>query len=226
MEMNPIFIEEGRKKTFAGSITWPGWCRSGKDQQSAVDELIKYGSRYRLVTDAAGLSFHPPQTPSDFQVFEVVEGNATTSFGAPAIILESDLVPSTKNEYQNWRKILTASWLLFDQVCMEAQGKSLKKGPRGGGRDLDGILSHIIGGDVAYLKKTALSYKPDPENDLMIEINQLRDLILATLARAENEGFPEKGPRGGQIWPVRFFIRRVIWHTLDHLWEIEDRMTD
>jgi hypothetical protein len=225
MAKNQIFIEEGRKKTFAGSINWPGWCRSGKDQQTAIDALLEYGPRFSLVTNAAGLNFLPPQTANEFQVIEVVEGNATTSFGAPAVILESDCIPAKKNDYEVWRYILKACWKSLDDVCQRAIGKELKKGPRGGGRDLDRILSHIIDGDVAYLKKTALSYKPDPENELMVEINHLRKLILETLERAEKDGFPEKGPRGGQIWPVRFFIRRVVWHTLDHLWEIEDRLT-
>ena len=34
---------------------------------------------------------------------------------------------------------------------------------------------------------------------------------------------PSRGPRGGVIWPPRYFVRRVAWHLLDHLWEIEDR---
>ena len=24
-------------------------------------------------------------------------------------------------------------------------------------------------------------------------------------------------------WPVRYLIRRMAWHVLDHAWEIEDR---
>jgi len=220
----PIFIEEGRKKTFAGSIDWPGWCRSGKDSNAAIDKLLENTPRYQLIMESAGLTFLPPTSTANFQVSEVVEGNATTSFGAPAIILKSDHKPADKTEYECWRKILSACWKSFDITCQQAIGKELKKGPRGGGRNLDRILSHIIDGDVAYLKKTALSYKPDPDNDLMAEIKHLRQLILDTLVRADFEGLPEKGPRGGQIWPVRFFVRRVIWHTLDHLWEIEDRI--
>jgi hypothetical protein len=219
-----IFIEEGRKKTFAGSINWPGLCRSGKHQDSAIDHLLEYAPRYRQVAHSAGLIINLPASTADIQIVDVVEGNATTSFGAPAIILDSDHKPTDRNDFQNWKKILSACWKTFDTVHQKALGKELKKGPRGGGRDLNRIMSHIIDGDVAYLKKTALSYKPDPENELLDEIKKLRGMIQNTLERAEAEGLPEKGPRGGQIWPVRFFVRRVVWHTLDHLWEIEDRI--
>ncbi len=26
------------------------------------------------------------------------------------------------------------------------------------------------------------------------------------------------------LWTARSFVRRVAWHTLDHTWEIEDRI--
>jgi len=35
---------------------------------------------------------------------------------------------------------------------------------------------------------------------------------------------PHQGPRGGALWTPRYFVRRVAWHTVDHLWEIEDRI--
>jgi len=41
MESFPVFIEEGKKKTFAGTLDWPGWCRSGKDGESALQALLQ-----------------------------------------------------------------------------------------------------------------------------------------------------------------------------------------
>ena len=70
----------------------------------------------------------------------------------------------------------------------------------------------------------AWNYRKNLENDLITDLREIREQILDILDAAENDALPEKGPRGGVVWPVRFFIRRVIWHTLDHLWEIEDRI--
>ena len=41
-----IYVESGKKRTFAGAIEWPGWCRSGRDEASALQALFEYGPRY------------------------------------------------------------------------------------------------------------------------------------------------------------------------------------
>ena len=41
-----IYLEVGQKKTFAGALDWPGWCRSGRDEASA---LAEYAPRYATI---------------------------------------------------------------------------------------------------------------------------------------------------------------------------------
>jgi hypothetical protein len=48
--------------------------------------------------------------------------------------------------------------------------------------------------------------------------------VLEAMQAGRNGELPKEGPRGGKIWPVRFYVRRAVWHTLDHAWEIEDRI--
>jgi hypothetical protein len=31
-----VYLEIGKKRTFAGAIAWPGWCRSGRDEEAAL----------------------------------------------------------------------------------------------------------------------------------------------------------------------------------------------
>jgi hypothetical protein len=52
---------------------------------------------------------------------------------------------------------------------------------------------------------------------------ETRSVVLDALSRAVTDGLPEVGPRGGALWPPRYFVRRTAWHALDHAWEIEDR---
>jgi hypothetical protein len=53
--------------------------------------------------------------------------------------------------------------------------------------------------------------------------DQSRSEILEALEAAGRGELPERGPRGGKIWPVRYYFRRSAWHILDHVWEIKDR---
>ena len=34
-----VYLETGKKRTFAGAIDCPGWCRSGRDEASALIPL-------------------------------------------------------------------------------------------------------------------------------------------------------------------------------------------
>ena len=45
-----VYLEEGAKRTFAVALDWPGWARSGKGAEAAVDVLEAYE---RLILDAA-----------------------------------------------------------------------------------------------------------------------------------------------------------------------------
>jgi len=60
--------------------------------------------------------------------------------------------------------------------------------------------------------------------DLLTEMQTIRQADQVAIENAMRNGLPRSGPRGGRIWTLRFFVRRVAWHVLDHAWEIEDRM--
>jgi hypothetical protein len=38
-----VYLEAGQKRTFAGALAWPGWCRNGRDETSALQALFDYG---------------------------------------------------------------------------------------------------------------------------------------------------------------------------------------
>jgi hypothetical protein len=40
------YLEIGGRRVFAGSLDWPGWCRSGRDEEGALRALFAYGPRY------------------------------------------------------------------------------------------------------------------------------------------------------------------------------------
>ncbi len=219
-----IYLEVGTRRTFAGAMDWPGWCRSGPDEPSALQALLEYGPRYARALRPARLGFQAPTEVSAFAVIERLKGNATTDFGAPGMAPSGDAKPMGEVELQRFQKLLKACWRTFDATARAATGKALRKGPRGGGRDLEGIVRHVLGGDAGYLAQVGWKLKKDDGADSSEQLEQTRRAILDALVSAAHGEIPTRGPRGGLRWTPRYFVRRVTWHVLDHAWEIEGRV--
>ena len=160
---NPIhvYLEIGQKVIFAGALAWPGWCRLGRDERAALQALCDYGPRYARVLHAAQIEFQPPADLSGFVVIERLTGNATTDFGAPNFPPSDDARPFTTTDVQHAQALLRACWSAFDAALQDAAGKTLRKGPRGGGRDLETIVKHVLDADAAYLGRLAWKIKKD-----------------------------------------------------------------
>lgn len=164
--------------------------------------LARYASRYAAVTEVAGSKV----PPSDLEVIERVPGNATTDFGVPAMVVEADRVALDAAEARRLLRLLDAAWTVYDRAVARAP-LELRKGPRGGGRDRDKIQAHVEGAEAAYLPKIGpRTGRPSSRE-------------------AVRESFRERLRSGAELgpWPLRYAVRRVAWHALDHAWEIEDR---
>ena len=219
-----VYIESGQKRTFAGALDWPGWCRSGADEASALQALFGYGPRYARVLRAKDFAFQAPKNLSAFNIIERMKGDSTTDFGAPSLAPSVDAEPMNEAELQRFQTILKACWRFFDATTRSASGKGLRKGPRGGGRELDGVIQHLLGSDVGYLAGLGSKVKLDESAKSSGELKRIRKSIIEALTSAAHGEVAERGPRGGIRWKPRYFVRRMAWHVLDHAWEIEDRV--
>jgi hypothetical protein len=205
----PVYLEVGGKRTFASAAGWPGWCRSGKDEQAALEALAAYAPRYAAVAKLA-----KTQLPAAAPTFEVVErlvGNATTDYGAPGIPAKDESKPLTAPQASRMRDLLDASWTYLDQVVAKAPAE-LRKGPRGGGRDRDVMFDHVLEAEMEYAKRIGVRLEqPDGRDGAAVRAfrKAIRDAI--------------DNPNPETKWPVRYAVRRTAWHALDHAWEIEDR---
>lgn len=218
-----VYLEIGQTRTFAVALDWPGWCRSGRDETSALRALYDYGPRYARALLTTRLDFRPPSDASALMVVERLAGNATTNFGAPDLALSHDTRPVDPVELQRWQLVLNACWRTFDMAVQAATGQTFRKGPRGGGQDLAKIVQHVRDADSAYLTSLGGKLKPDDEGEPGQALASIRQAILTTLVASVRGEVPARGPRGGVRWAPRYFVRRLAWHELDHAWEIEDR---
>ena len=197
--MTDIYLEVGTSKVFACAVEWPGWERWGKSEEAAVEALATYGPRY---ADATGA---PTATLQDFAVVERLAGSGTTDFGAPDARAERDRRPLP----DEWLTILDHAWAAFDRT-VAASTPTLTKGPRGGGRDRDAIADHVRESERSYGRSLG-----GPKIPPRTPWPEQRALIRQALPFADPTG----------KWPPRYACRRIVWHVLDHLWEIEDKQT-
>jgi hypothetical protein len=219
-----VYLEIGNRRTFASALDWPGWCRSGSDEASALQALYDYGPRYARVLQPTKLKFRAPSEASSLVVVERLTGDATTDFGAPSLALARDAQPISPAELKRWQSVLRACWKTFDDAVRAATGHALKKGPRGGGRALTKIVEHVRDVDASYLKSLGGSLTMNDDDEPGQALATIREAILTALAAAARGELPTRGPRGGARWTPRYFVRRLAWHELDHVWEIEDRV--
>jgi len=210
-----IGLEATPKKVFASALEWPGWSRAGRDEAAALAALAASSARYAIVAREAGLAFGPI-APGDIELVERLPGTATTAFGAPDVVFAMDARPTDAADGERLATLVRAAWVLLDQVAAIAPAE-LRKGPRGGGRDRDPIIAHVVAAESAYARRIGLQFRePDPGE--VGAVAAVRAAIADVLARPTNGG-----PIPGGAWPARYAARRIAWHVLDHAWEIEDR---
>lgn len=208
--MTDVYLEVGPKKVFACSVEWPGWCRIGKSEELALDALADYAPRYRVIAERAGLVFEP----GDPVIVERARGGTTTDFGAIEAIPRLDGKPVDAAEAGRTVALVRAGWELFDEAVAGSPDE-LRKGPRGGGRDRDKMAAHVAEAERAYARKVGVRHRPfrDPSGLAAMRAD------LAGVLATPSDGMPVVSSG----WPARYAARRIAWHVVDHLWEMEDR---
>lgn len=207
-----VLVETTRTKCFASALDWPGWSRSGKTPDGAVEALLAYADRYGPVVSAAGL---PLPASLQIEVVETVEGDAGTAFGVPSRIAERDRRSMTSAEAVRHADLVAAAWKAFDTVAAAAPAE-LRKGPRGGGRDTARVIEHVVAADHGYTRELGIRLAaPDPTNRRAVA--SMRAAMLEVLRR------PSDGTPIVRRWTPAYAARRIAWHALDHAWEIENR---
>jgi hypothetical protein len=208
-----VYIEAGPKRVFACALEWPGWCRSGKSEDGALEALDAYRPRYAVVAAEARMPL-PAKEP--LNVVERLPGSANTDFGVPHEVAARDRLPLRPADGQRLAALVTASWAVLDRIVASAPAE-LRKGPRGGGRDRDKIVDHVLRAELVYARKVGLRLGESSLADAPAIAAMRAALIGAIQAGLDGKPIVDKG------WPARYAARRIAWHVLDHGWEIEDR---
>jgi hypothetical protein len=212
--MADIYLESGGKKVIAWSLEWPGWCRIRTSEEAAIQVLIETEARYRLIAQRAGLEDF---SPGDLVVVERLTGDTNTAWGVPSVLASAETSgPLDGGTAERNVALLRASWELLEEAVATSP-EELRKGPRGGGRDRDEIRRHVIESERAYARKIGVRHPPFEVSD-QSALAAMREAIAAVLGKpAAGEPLVPGG------WNASYAVRRMAWHVVDHLWEIEDR---
>src|SRR5689334_7111862 len=114
--------EIGQKRTFRWATEWPGWARSGKTPELALEALVAYAPRYATVARVAGLAFPEPGALSadELLVVDSVAGGSGTDFGVPSVVTDADRRPTDGAGAERLGRLVAAAWIVFDRVAAAA----------------------------------------------------------------------------------------------------------
>jgi len=215
-----VVLERGpkAKKFVAFAVDWPGWSRGAKSADGALETLAAYRERYRSVAVRAGLG-RAFNAAGPLDVVEDRVGTGSTDFWGISFSpssLEQD--PMDAAELKRNLTLLQACWAWFDDVAARVSPE-MRKGPRGGGRDRDTIISHTVRVESEdFAKKVGLVV---PERGALGPgaLAPYRSAYLEAM-RAYQRGDVKGAMRS---WTLAFLVRHSAFHTLDHAWEMEDK---
>ncbi|HEY6542733.1 MAG TPA: hypothetical protein VIZ18_17450 [Ktedonobacteraceae bacterium] len=219
-----VALEVGpSRRVFAQALDWIGWCRAGKDEETALHQLVIAGPRYAPVAARADLRFTIPPSFEAFEVVERVPGNATTDFGAPAILLPADQQPLTGSNIERLISLLTACWSTFDDVFLSIPAELRGKKPERG-RSPEAMRLHLLEADLMHLSGFGPAYRHPESARLTEQEAEVREQILAALRTVPRDVESVPRRKHGFTWTPRFAARRSAWHALDHAWELQGRL--
>ena len=206
------------KKFAAFAIDWPGWSRGAKAPDAAVELLDAYRERYRPIARLAGLEPEFDRA-GDLEIVEDHVGVGSTDFWGISFAPSSfEQTPMLEDELERKLALLEASWQFFDDAAARVS-LELEKGPRGGGRNRDEIVRHVVGNEQQDLaRKVGVLTPPD---DLLTPqgIRSHRDNFVAAMRDYNAEGKMARG----RNWTIGLLLRHTAYHALDHAWEMEDK---
>lgn len=216
-----IAVERGPKgrKVAAWALDWPGLVRGGKDEQMALDNLAPYRSRYTRVAELAGMGdqFNPA---ARLEVVERYEGSGMTDhYGISFASTEREAAGLPSDEFARKLVLLRACWDVFDEV-RHSVSSELEKGPRGGGRDRDQIVRHVVYNEMDWAWKVGGPKPPKDPADWVFdeqELTEHRATLIEGLRDYQAEG------TSARTWSLSFLLRHCAYHTMDHAWEMQDK---
>jgi hypothetical protein len=212
-----LMLEVGPKgkRVVAVAPDWPGLERGAKTEEAAIETLVSYLPRYARVAKLAGMDAEYGSLKGT-SIVERYEGVGSTDFWGISFALSSlDTQPLSTDELDRQLTIMKSCWKFFDEVRRKVSAE-MQRGPRGGGRDRDRIVRHVLATEQDWQKKLGLR----PAEEIVTDDKAVRSFRSSYCKAIETFHSEDKMAR---TWPLRYLIRHTGYHTMDHAWEMQDK---
>ena len=209
------------KKVVAVAVDWPGLERGSTTEEVAVERLLAYVPRYAKVAKLAGMvtEFATGTKSTTSRTVDVVErypGTGSTDFWCISFGFSSiDQQAMSAEALERELTLMRACWTFFDGVRSRVSTE-LKRGPRGGGRDRDRIVRHVLFNEQDWAPRD----RPQEDQEAILTEEGLkahREAYCNAIRELHSQN------KMARKWPLRYLIRHTAFHTLDHAWEMEDK---
>ena len=212
-----VMLEIGSKgkKVAAVAPDWPGLERGARTGEAAIERLQSFLPRYAKVAKLAGVDAEFAAITS-VDLVETYPGNGSTDFWGISFAFSTiDRQDLSNEELERELTLMQACWAFFDEARSRVSAE-MRKGPRGGGRDRDHIVRHTLFTEQNWAAKIEVR---TPQGEM------LTDEGLEAHRKAYSNAIREFHSQGkmARTWPLRYLIRHIAYHTMDHAWEMEDK---
>ncbi len=195
---------------------WAGLERNGKTEDESVAKLSSYLPRYAAVARRAGLE-EEFASRTDPKVVDRYTGTGSTDFwGISFAPSPLDREPYDAADFDRQVALLEAVWGEFDATTKRVTGE-LRPGPRGGGRERDHIIRHVLANEGQDFAKRVKVPAELEELQTPAGLKAHRERFV----EAMRAWYAEGKPLGS--WTIPYLLRHTAYHALDHAWEMQDR---
>ena len=161
-------------------------------------------------------------TGSAVEVVEVVEeyvGTGSTDFWGISFAFSGiDQEAMSGEALERELRLMRACWTFFDDVRSRVSAE-MQRGPRGGGRDRDRIVRHVILNEQDWAPRDRPQEDQEDQEAILTEegLKAHREAYCNAIRELHSQN------KMARKWPLRYLIRHTAFHTLDHAWEMEDK---
>ncbi len=213
-----VALEIGLRGKMVVAVDWPGIERGAKTGEAAIERLLSYLPRYAPVAKLAGMEveFATSTNSSTVDVVEEYPGTGSTDFWGISFAFSGiDQGAISGEALERELTLMRACWVFFGDVRRRVSAE-MQRGPRGGGRDRDRIVRHTLFSELDFTKKVGVL--TPPEAMLTKEgLNAHRDEYCNAIRELHSKN------KMARTWPLRYLIRHTAFHTMDHVWEMQDK---